>query len=493
MKNPALAVTGLLLAVSCLNVSASSGTLLYDFQSGETNVYAVDFWVQGESGLETNSGDIILSVTKADTNAATLTCRGNLKTGTRRPPGSGFMMMPTMYQTRGAFPNNAEIRLDRQGNELSNGGDYPLAAPLGKLVQSLFEPLPILGSSAKVSDTAVILDEPYWLGPAEVFPNNMMGGQLYGAHIMNYPQPVLAYLAVDRQSVLQTEDEGPDLVKIHKTLKLQSLLLTGLHPRFTASSKSELVFDRRLGRLTTISTLAEAVAETETSLHHVKITFQARLLTGAELTAFLAPPAPPAPPRTLSPAELDKLAEDLRSPDIETHRSAMRNLGGENIDSPSDELIGLVAERAVDSDSFVRSSAVNFLEKHATTNQVPVLVRLLPVADWSARPPIARTLGRLKDPRSIVPLTEVIARGDQFVNNQQDISNALISIGTPAESAVLDLLQDRYIGSRHQAADILKEIGTARSLPALEKLATDPDQTLSQAAQNAIQGIKLRQ
>jgi HEAT repeat protein len=169
----------------------------------------------------------------------------------------------------------------------------------------------------------------------------------------------------------------------------------------------------------------------------------------------------------------------------------MRQLNGAQIDSPPDELINLITGMALDTDTFVRMTAANFLGSHGTTNQVPVLLKLLKDTDWGSRQAATKALGRLKDERAIIPLTDAIAQGGSSYG--QDASAALINIGQPAETAVLALLNERNFDTRRQACTILQHIGTNASLAALENQVGESDQSLSQAAMEAIHQIKMRQ
>ncbi len=287
------------------------------------------------------------------------------------------------------------------------------------------------------------------------------------------------------------KSSAADTVEWHKQTTLESLTLNGTEPRLAATSESDFVFDRKAGLITKIETQSDVSSQTETTSRKAKVIFKSHLLTGLELAAALAPPPPPAPPRKLSGTDLDKIIGDLKSSDLETRRAAMRQLNGMDIEAPSGEFISLVAMMALDSDSFVRMTAANFLGGHATTNEVPVLLKLLKDSDWSSRQAAAKALGKLKDERAIQPLSDLIARGGSMYG--QDASSALIDIGAPAEKAVIALLNERNADTQRQACNILQQIGTDASLDPLQKLVGDSEQSTSQAAVDAIRAIKQRQ
>jgi len=490
---------GSLLLISCLSVSAREPALRYKFTPGQTNAFAVEITVRSETGSEVTTGSVILVTKAVTTNSVKLVCRGSLRTDMKRPPMRGPGMYssyyPGMMPNQNIFPNDCEIELDERGNEIRDGGDYVLAVPLGKLVQSLFEPLPVKPGTEEISDRVGVLDDPFWLGPADSFLNVRQSGQPYGMRFnmgyMGNQQSGPAILTLSRQAKSRLKTSGADTVEWHRQTKFESLVKTGTDPRLVATSETDFTFDRNVGQFTKIETQADVTSQTETTSRKAKVTFKSRRLTGQELAAVLVPPPPPAPPRKLTAAELEKIYTDLTSPDLETRRAALRQLNGANVESPSNDMIEVVATMATDSDSFVRMTVANFLGSYGTTNQVPALLKLMKDSDWSSRQPAVKALGRLRDERAIQPLADLIARGGSMYGS--DASAALINIGAPAEPAVSALLNERNADTQRQACNILQQIGTAASLDALQKLVGDSESQTSQAAVEAIRAIKQRQ
>lgn len=497
MKAMSILCATLFLFTLILTVSAREAAPRFQFIAGQTNVFAVEITVRSEMASEVSTGNVFLVTREVATNSATLACRGNLRGEIRRtsPRGPGMFggyYPGGMMQNQNVFPNDCEITLDFQGNEIRDGGDYVLAAPLGKLVQSLYAPLPAKAGMEETSSCVNVLDDPFWLGPADNFLNVRMNGQPISMNYYHMGQrTVIATLAVLNQTTTRAKNTSEAVMDLHRQAKLESLLKTGKEPRFIATSESDLTFDRNLGLFTRIETQADVNSQTETTSRKARVTFKARLLTDAELAAALAPPPPPAMPRKLTAADLEKIQTDLQSSDLEVRRAAIRQLNGVEVPTPSAELLEAVAAVALDSDSFTRMTAANFLGTYATTNQVPVLLKLLKDSDWSSRQPAVKALGRLKDERAIQPLADLVARGGNMYG--QDASSALINIGAPAEKAVLGLLNERNADTLRQACTILQQIGTSASLEALQKLIGDSDQQVNQAAMEAIRAIKQRQ
>jgi hypothetical protein len=496
MKPSLLYLTWCFVFASGFAVVAKETALQYQFPTDRTNVYSVAISVQSETGTEAATGKVFVVTEEVNSNFARISCRTDLRPQMRRQPrwtpGGGFAPAPYGGMGNNYFPNDCEIDLDLQGHESRDAGDRVLSAPLGKLVQSIFEPLPDKSDEKGTTTTVAILDEPVWQGPAENFQNSRMNGaSFYYPGTGSRNMPGLLYLT--RKSTVKFNKGGgggDNLVTWHKRSEFVSWRKVGGGPEFSATTESDFTFDQNAGLLTQIDTEGDVVSQTETSSRKAKVSFQVWRLTGDELAAALTPPAP-VPPRTLSGADLDKVAQGSKSDDLETRRAAVRQLIGVTVENPSDELVNAVAAMALDGDMSTQMGAVSFLADHATTNQVPVLLKLLRSSDWNARQNAMKALGRLKDPAAIQPLVDVLAANPNL--GQMDLNNALIRFGPAAEPAVLTLFTEKNLETRRQACVILQVIGTTNCLPTLQNMAGDPDQSLSQAVADAIRGIKMRQ
>jgi len=497
-------VMGLVLLLSSWQVTAREAALRYKFVAGQTNVFAVEICVLSENGSQMDRGNITVVTTAAATNSATLLCRGELKSETRhapsRPPGFYPGILPGVIPM--VFPDDCEIELDGQGNEIRDGGDYVMAVPLGKLVQCLFTPLPEKVGDNESLDAVAVLDEPFWLGPSESFLNLRPNGQSWSLNFYPGQRNFPATLLAARRTGWGLKASTPIIAELHLHSTLTSLVQTGDKPRLAATSDADLTFDRSAGLFSGIEIHSDISSETETSSRHAKVSFKSRRLTGEELVAALTPPPPvPEISHKLGREELATVVADLRSPDAEKRRAAVVRLGDAELDAAPPQLVSLMVSFAFNEDSAVRKSVASFLNSHGTTNETLILIRLLKDPEDAVVQTAAKALARLQDERGIVPLTEVLAGGirmEQYNQSQNlqflpDIAAALQSFGPVAEEDVAALLDERGIETRRQACLILKQIGTADSLNPLQKVIGDPDPQVNQAAADAIRAIKQRQ
>ena len=169
---------------------------------------------------------------------------------------------------------------------------------------------------------------------------------------------------------------------------------------------------------------------------------------------------------------------------------ALFRLSAATVDSPSPELMALVTAALTDSNIGARQPAMNFVAGHATKEQVPLLLKFLNDSDYGVRQNAIKALARLRDERAIQPLVDLVARSG---SSDQDAVSTLTGFGSVAEKAVLTLFNERSTETRRQACAILQQIGTQASLEALQKQVGDSEQSVSQAASQAIQAITERQ
>jgi hypothetical protein len=467
--------------------------LRYEFSVGQTNVYHMEVQVRSETGQETTAGNVFLVPTEVGSNVCRLSCRAALevKRDMQRGP---FGYFGGMYPGGPAvLPEGCEVQIDSRGHVLREAGDRALPIPLGSVIHALLEPLPESPSASRweSSDESTVMDYPLWVGPALGFYSPQPFGPPF---FMNSgPRQTMAVLVVSRHVDCRVTAVTPETKTIHKHLSLVSLLKLGSEPRVSATGDGDLVFDGAAGLFKNIEMQYSTASATETTSRNAKVGIKCHLLGGAELTASLAPPAPPPPPPLSKPTadELQTVIADLQSADVGTRRDAAGRLRNAELTSPPPELFKLMASLCVDSDNSIRQSAANFLKTYGTTNEVPALLKLLKDSDWETHRTAVKALGRIKDERAIEPLIDDLARGMSPV--QQEAVAALVNIGSPAETAVLQMFKERNLETRRQACRLLQQIGTSKSIDPLKDLVSDPDQSLSQAAVEALRAIKFRE
>jgi hypothetical protein len=496
-----LASAALLPASPLLAAEVTPVLLRYTFALGQTNAYTVQIESQGESGREAIAGTFVVSSRAVGTNFIGLSLRGQLhpKSLGGMPPMMGYRpgsVMPLSSYAFGYTGQERELVIDEQGRIVRQAGDLALPIPLGQLAASLVQPFPAEATTGWENEQDVcVLDEPLLQGPAPAFLNPPGGFGYGGYYPGRSPQGVLA---ARQKTTIKVTEVTPATVMLQKTLSLDTRMLTGSEPRVSATGEGRIEFDRALGLPKRVELECKTLAVTENLSRRSVLTLRWQLLEGAEREKAIAPPPPPAPETKFTPEELAKLEEQLKSDDLASRQSAARDLSGNRLGSPTPELLALMTSLVYDRDDTMRHAALTVLANHGGKEQVPLLIKALNDPDATMRATIAKGLGRIKDPRAIEPLASLLAAApsDQPYyrpNRDSAVADALVHIGTAAEPAVLALLKEKNIETRCQACNLLKQIGTRKSLGPLKDLTLNPSKELSEAAAEACRAIQSRE
>jgi HEAT repeat protein len=144
-----------------------------------------------------------------------------------------------------------------------------------------------------------------------------------------------------------------------------------------------------------------------------------------------------------------------------------------------------------------KREAAAALAKWATRDEVPALLDILKEKTQSigTRPAAMKALARLRDERATATLAEMLASPFE----SKEAVAALVAIGPLVEGEVLPYLEhDRYT-AKAAACQVLKEVGTRKSLPPLEKTLAKATREMyggyrdvAEAARAAIKTIKAR-
>jgi hypothetical protein len=196
-------------------------------------------------------------------------------------------------------------------------------------------------------------------------------------------------------------------------------------------------------------------------------------------------------PRVTGDATLDRALAELASTDPLVSRGGADKLAAMRPDDHTDEQGAKVAQRLVKhadaDDVFKRRSVVRALGQWGTANEVPALVKALDHPDVFTRLEALRHIGKFRDERALKAVVRC------FVDQQTggDAENALRKMGPMAEPEVLPLLADgnpHYL--RRSVINLLRDIGTVQSVPALRAVAAGND--FKRQAEEALAAIAAR-
>ena len=175
-------------------------------------------------------------------------------------------------------------------------------------------------------------------------------------------------------------------------------------------------------------------------------------------------PFPPAKPAR-GPAtgeELTKLLADLKSKDAADRQLAAELLAQSPPKERQKDVAAAVRGTLGDTEPAIRTAAAKVLAAVDPKEAAPALAKLLDDKDAGVRGAVLKLLKELKDAR----VAEAVAA--RLPTDPLPAIEVLKAMGPAAEKAVLPYLDDKYAGTtRFWAFNVIKEIGTAASLPAL--------------------------
>jgi HEAT repeat protein len=190
--------------------------------------------------------------------------------------------------------------------------------------------------------------------------------------------------------------------------------------------------------------------------------------------------------KPLGPDETKKLVADLESGDRLKVSAAFQQLKLKEPREPNPQIAGALERLLKGDNASVKRQASSIFEDWATRENIPTLLKLLDDDSSTIRHHALTALGRLKAPDTIDRIVQ------QWSMDSFAVTNALHSIGSAAETAVLQQLDNEDKNIRHEACHLLGQIGTKKSLPVLEKMKNNSDPTTKMMVQMAIDMIKNR-
>ncbi len=489
MKPPASSLIALFFAVTLPNYAAETGDsnqLKYRFVRGQTNAYQVTLESTAPEESMKFSGVVFVDSGKVVDGVAAVRLSGGLKPEGSRGPATPFpdpygFPPPLLRQPMG-FPPIFEVRVDDRGQVLRAPGMAPaLPAPLGSLAEVLFQPLPAPGETE--SQTTVEL----WIEDETPARDGSYGGRYSSSY---YPGRSQALLAATRTAHVKFGETTAEAVTITKRIEAASRLKSGDVPRLRATAEGAAVFDRQRGCLRSVEFRCDSTITTETLTLRRPFVLSVRLLAGDELAKALKAESArtqPAPP--ISAEALAKLVADLEADDQVRRQAALASLQNAEIESPAPELLAAAVKLSGAADTFARNVAVRLLGKYGTAAQLPTMLSLLKYAEPGSRQELLAGLRRIGDPRAIMPLADLIARGSYEADTAAQI---LGHFGPAAEPAAVALLKEKHADTRRRACTALAAAGTEHCLDALKEQMLDPDSQVSQAATEAARAVRAR-
>ena len=228
---------------------------------------------------------------------------------------------------------------------------------------------------------------------------------------------------------------------------------------------------------------------TDSTTQRTPITISAKLLTEDERARLEAEQKEAARRKPLDEAALDEALADLATDDASRIQNAAGKLERALPQGRQAEVARALEPLVEHKEQFARQAATRALAVWCDKESVPALIGALDddffTVPWAA----LEALGKLKDERAIEPIVDLLKAKKQ----RQQAVQSLVAMGTMTEDAALELLAEPDSDMRYDACNILKEIGSKKSLKLLTKTASgDENGIVRLVADQALKAVKIR-
>jgi serine/threonine protein kinase len=197
----------------------------------------------------------------------------------------------------------------------------------------------------------------------------------------------------------------------------------------------------------------------------------------------------PPPPRAQDNPLFQKIRADLDNGDVFKRRDALMRLATMQPNDQRAEIATKLVALAENDNPFIRQAAVAALGVWGTAKEVPALVQALEHPDVFTRREALKVIGRFRDPQTLDP----VIRCFREFRTRADADMALRELGAMAEKDVLALLKEHDVFLKKAAIQVLTDIGSEASVPALQQAAASGNIHLAPSAQQALTAIAARQ
>ena len=314
------------------------------------------------------------------------------------------------------------------------------------------------------------------------------------------PREITIRYPVKQAATYSATTPKDGVVVIHKRLEIRSVEGHGTPPRLELVGAGDIVFDLRAGLPKKINFSGKFAMRQEGETLEVPVTLVCERVAETATVAVKAKSSKKAATSKAAVssedakaanAQLDELLADLRAEERDWNKcfQALQALSLiQPVASRRNEVANVLNVYLTDRNVNARSAAVVAARKWASPRNVPALVRLLdPSESTMTRRRVIEILGGLGDARAAKPIAERL----RDPMDRKPAARALRALGKVAEPAVVALLADESPSVRGDACALLGDIGGAKSVAALKKIAeSDASTTVQDAAQRALEKIE---
>ena len=304
---------------------------------------------------------------------------------------------------------------------------------------------------------------PYQSGPA--------------AHLADNLDPGALVLPATEQVAYELKESAGDMFSIQKTFSFSTSEKGDPAVRIKLTSNGQITFNGKTGLPEKMETRGTFLATLKSEQFSIPFTANyhrtdSRLAPGTTVASAVATSPPnvsaagqPPPPKVSY--KLDDVLAEIKSSTGNLLGLAIAKLGQTPFDkSRHNEVARLLNSYLTGPDRELRHAAVQAMAVWGHRGHVSGLLKLLEEGDSKFPSDLIKALGATKDPKAAGALAPFVIQ----VRQRREAVNALRSMGSAAEDAVVELLQQKDMFVRWEAARLLNEIGGEKGAAALREL-----------------------
>jgi hypothetical protein len=450
------------------------GPLRYRWQAGRSYAYSVSIEADEEEAIETFAGTPAYIVRSTGKDGIELLFNGRLMPSPKFKPSLGVPFGPPP-RIRSPFSSTFSgvgiqrfpaaghlLHVDDRGRVESMHGQSQLPYVLGNLSQLLLIPFPEEAAERweETDKTAITLKS-----DDDRFP---MARSRFGPFA---DRDEGERLEARERTVYERGERRGDIVVIHGLHELKTARTLDGRPRLELSGDVRIDFDLALGLPVSLDGRFLLTQNTGNSTRKVPIVVSARLLSEEERAQLNPEAGKPVRRDPLDSGLIKATLADLASGDALRIRNAAARLEQAEPRERQQEVSKALEPLLKHEENTIRHAAARALAVWCNAGSVSALVEALDDEFVPVSRVALETLGRLRDEQSVGSIVTLLKAG----KHRPQAIQALVAIGESAEDTVRELLASSEPEVRFDACQVLKTIGSLKSVPALAGLAHDDE------------------
>lgn len=480
--------------------AAEKTNLKYAWEKGQHFAYRVNIKATLEDYTETLSGVEQYEVIKSDADSFSLRCAGSLNSNKKSKSKRLLIHPMRMHRHRSPFTGLTHTMLrsfephilsvNRFGEIDTVKGSSSLPYLIGNLSEINLIPLSPEGDmewseNEKTSISIISSDR---------FPLPLRGA--------NVEKTMGAKQTTDYKITEQTADE----VTIEVKHSYRTIAKVDGSPEVELTGTGTIQFDKKQGGVKSLTMNYKLFRRSETSVHKIPVVISSKQMTEAELLKYRSDQKELQKkhqaemekrkeagkfeiPENID-ADLKDILTDLATTNVLKRKAALKKLSEAKPTQENPEISKILIKVLKSGDIIVVADASKALVVWSTKEDVPALIELLPQVNILGSEAIMDSILKNPSPEGIAAIAKLLKE----TTKSHNAAKKLIVYGSGAEDAALDQLDPSNLLTLIRVFQVLKEIGTEKSLKKIDEISrSTANQSFKFHAAATVKAIEARE